>query len=350
MSIFNRLMGGTALRSPDGEGGGGGGGSGNPPGDFGTTIATIPEGIRGHEALKDVKDIGGLVKGLVTIATPKPAPAAGSKEAREAFLSMLPEDIRTEATFKDIHDVGGLAKTYHSAAKMVGLDKGQVLRLPSGPDDKEGHAALRTALGVPESVDKYVIPKLGDGKEYSDGDKAFQSMVLPILHKAGVPQSAIDSIVPEWNQHLGKMRADSEAANTAELKRQSEAFKTELGAGYEPTLQLGVDTLAYYAKQAGVGPEVIKELDRDGLGARPGLAKILAHMGKQLQEDGLLGKGGGAGEGGLVPAEAKQKIAAKEGDATFMKKYRNKGEAGHAEAVAEMSALYQQAYPEAPKA
>lgn len=344
MTYRQRLMGFTALRAPDGEGAGGtGGGTGAGAVDFAALQAAVPEPLRGHEALKGASDIGGLVKGLVTIATPKPAPAAGSKEAREAFFSRLPEDLRTQPTFKDIHDDEGLARSYHNAAKMVGMDKARLVALPAGPDDKEGQAAYRKAIGVPESVDKYVIPKLAEGKEYSEADKAFQKTVLPMLHEADVPQSAIDKIVPKWNAMLAKTQADGEAATKAELAKQGEAFKAELGAGYEPTLKLAADTLGYYAKQAGVGPEVIKDLEKDGLGARPGFTKILAFMGKQLQEDGLLGKD--AGSGGKVPAEAQQQIAAKQADAAFMKRYRAKGEPGHAEAVAEMAALYEAAYP-----
>ena len=348
MTLRQRLMGFTALRAPDGAGGGGGdGGAAAGAVDFAALHASVPEAIRGHEALNGVKDIGGLVKGLSTLATPKPSPAAGSPEARQAFLNTLPENLRGEATFKDIHDVEALAKSYHGAAKMVGMDKARLVALPAGPDDKEGAAAFRKAIGVPESVDKYVIPKRADGKDYSASDQAFQKSILPILHEADVPQSSIDRIVPKWNAMLDKLQTDGATATKADLAKQAEAFKAELGGGYESGLKLAGDTLAHYAKEVGVGAEVIQDLDRDGLGSRPGLTKILMHLGKQLQEDGLLGKDTGGGGGGLVPNEAQQQIKALEADAAFMKQYRNKTEPGHAEAVAKMQKLYESAYPAA---
>lgn len=348
MSYRDRLMGGVCF-APDGEGAGGAGAAAPAIPDFAALTAQVPETLRSHEAIKGAKDVGGLFQGLVTLATPKPVPAAGSKEAREAFLSNVPEKIRGEAAFKDIHDVGALADSYYNAHKMVGLDKGQILRLPTGPDDKEGHAALRAATGVPESADKYVLPDLK--KALPEGVPVREHAVKSFATKAyelGVGQKQIDGLMGWYAEDVKAQFTEAQAANAASLAEQTTKFKTDLGAAYEPTLQLAQDTLTYYAKQAGVGPEVIKELDRDGLGQRPGFTKMLAVMGKQLQEDGLIGKGGGAGGGGLAPAEALQQVNAKHADTEFMKAYRTKGHPGHDGAVKEMAALYEQAYPTAP--
>ena len=86
-------------------------------------------------------------------------------------------------------------------------------------------------------------------------------------------------------------------------------------------------------------------MDATGIGNNPGLAKLFAHLGKQMQEDGVIGKASGA-SGMLSPGEARQQISAHQGDPNFMKAYRDKSAPGHAEAVAKMQGFYAQAYPE----
>ncbi len=74
------------------------------------------------------------------------------------------------------------------------------------------------------------------------------------------------------------------------------------------------------------------------------LARTLAKLGEQLQEDGVLGRGS-ASAGGKSPAEAKQEINALLADKAFAGTYSNKRDPGHADAVARMQRLYEMAHP-----
>lgn len=351
MNFRDRLMNG-AYHAPEGAGGAGGsggtGGSGDGN-DFTALLSAVPEPVRAHPSLKEARDVGSLVRGLATLATPKPAPAAGSKEAREAFLSNVPERIRGEAAFKDIHDVGALADSYYNAQKLVGLDKAKLLRLPNGPDDADGIAAFNRAVGVPEAADKYAMPdsavkKLPQGQKHNE---EFIGGFRKTAHGLGISQRQHDGLIDFYMDHAAASNAKAAEAAQAENTRVAAAFKAELGEAHQPTLELAHGTIRQLAKDAGVADAFVADLTVEALAARPDLARLFAHIGKMNQEDRrLAGKDGGSGGGGdFSPTEAKQQIAAKQGDADFMKRYRSKREPGHADAVTEMAALYDMAFP-----
>lgn len=297
--------------------------------------ASLPEPIRTHEAFKDVKDVATLATKYHERVT----------AASKPFAEQLPEDIRGDAAFKDIKDLPGLAKSYQHAAKMVGLDKARVLAMPANDDAKEWHD-FANKLGRPESAEKYAIPKRADGKDYSEGDVAFQKALLPALHEADLTQRQVALLVPAWN----KMQDDAAAAaaKNDETARatSSEALKKEWGTAYDDKLGLAHEALVHFSGELKLGDALAKELDRTKLGNSPALAKLLAHLGGNLKEDGLIGKGGSRGAAGeLSPTEAEQQINAKRKDEKFMKAYGDKREPGHADAVKEMERLYQMKNP-----
>lgn len=310
-------------------GGGGGGGTGNA-----AFLASLPEPLRGNEAFKEVKDLGDLATRYAGMNKP--------------FAEMLPEKIRGEAYFKDIKDLDGLATRALHQAKMIGLDKNQLAVLPKGPDDKEGYENLYKTLGRPEAADKYVVPPRADKAAYSEQEQAFQKAMLPVLHQAGLSQRQVDAIVPAWNAMQDANAKASGEAFAANAKKAEDALRSEWGAAYDENKGLAQQALAHYGS-----PELLAELEATGpdgkknpLGDSPQLMRLFAKLGAGLKEDGLLGKGGDSGAGGaLSPAEARQQISAKQGDAEFMKSYMTKSHPGHANAVAEMERLYKFANP-----
>lgn len=301
---------------------------------------------------------GGDAAAAATAATAAASPPAGaatdpnkawSFPTEKAFAEYLPEKYRTDPSLRDIKNFDGLVSSYVNAQKMLGADKATIVQLPTG-DDPKAYDDFYNKLGRPESPDKYQVPKRADGKDYSDGDKALQKAILPVLHKAGLNQRQIDAIVPAWNEitanataAAAKQEQDAIAAGEAELTK-------EWGAAKDAKIALGRDALTHLSTELKLGDALTKALEAkdangNALGNNPALAKLFAHIGGQLQEDGLIGKGGGGGQAEYSPAEAMQQIKAKEGDADFNKAYRDKKHPGHADAVAEMARLYAQAYP-----
>lgn len=304
-----------------------GGGAGDAGGG-GEWTSAVPEAIRGHEALKGVKDVGDLAGRYVTALTPKP------------FADTLPEDIRADAAFKDIKDLAGLAKSYHSAQKMIGVPKDQLLRLPT--DDKpESWAPIYDRLGRPAKADDYKMPTPPEGVKV---DPEFQKELRAVAHAEGLTQKQLEKLVTWHDGSVSKALAKLTADQAGQSEKAAADLKAEWGDATDQRLSLAKQTLQHYSKELKLGDQLAIDLEKTNLGNHPGIAKLFAHLGAQMQEDGILGKASGS-ETLLAPTEARQHIAAKQTDAQFMKRYNNKSDPGHKAAVEEMAALYAKAYP-----
>ena len=272
---------------------------------------------------------------------PGGAPAADPPSASAqpvAFAETLPEDIRGEAAFRDIKDLGALAKSYLNATKMIGGRPEDLVRLP-GPDDVDGWNGVFTKLGRPESPDKYqfTAPKLPEGVQL---DEKLQGAFAEMAHKTGLTTKQAAALYDWYNtETVGRLTASAQET-TAKAAAAEAALKTEWGAAYETNLNLAKSALTHYGDD-----KVSAELIEKGLGNNPEVIKLFAKLGKQLSEDGLLGKGV-AGQGGLSPAEAKQQIHALHQDEAFMKAYRDAKAPGHQDAVKKIQQFYEYAYPQ----
>ena len=299
-------------------------------------LQSLPEPLRAHGAFKDVADMGALAQRYA--------------DTQKPFAEQLPEKIRGEAYFKDIKSFDDLATKAYNQAKMIGKDPNTLLEIPSNDDDK-ALTALYTKLGRPETADKYDIPKLADGKDYSTDDKAFQTAVLPILHDAGITQRQLTKIMPAWNALQAKAAEAVGAQTQASFKTADEALTKEWGAAKAEkiaTAQAAITFLASGEKGPKLGAdlkaalETINPATGQAFGNMPAFARLFAYFGTQMKEDGLIGKGGAGGVGdALSPAEADQQINAKYADTKFMASYTNKNAPDHADAVREMSRLFE---------
>ena len=293
---------------------------------------------------------GAAATGQGGAGSPPTNGAAWSFPTDKAFAEYLPDTYKANPVFKDIKSFDSLLGTYVNAQKMIGADKATILQMPKA-DDEKGWGEFWGKLGRPDAADKYKVPARADGKPYSEADAQFHKQVLPVLHKAGLSQSQIDGIVPQWNAIIDGVAGEVAQRDKAEMDKNAAALKTELGTAYEAKLGLAQDALAHFTKELQLGDALKTELEASKLGNSPALFKLLAHLGGQLKEDGLIGRDTGGYGGALSPAEAQQQIAALEADTEFMKIYRGgKGNVPadkHKDAVARMEALYKQAHPPA---
>lgn len=263
-----------------------------------------------------------------------------------AFAETLPADIRGEALFKDIKDLEGLSRSYVHAAKMVGLDKASLIALPT-TDDEKAWGDVYTRLGRPEAADKYELskPELPEGFAVNE---TLQKGFLEEAHKIGLNGKQADALFKWWNKTAAGEHTAARDTNARAMEDAGKALKTEWGHAYDAKVEVAQGAIRHYAKAIGVPVDQLgAELEASGLGNRPGIAKLFAHLGGQLSEDGLLGKGGGGGgAGALSPAEAKQEIATLQNDKAFGKEYMDKRAPGHQAAVEKMQRLYGFAYPD----
>ena len=325
--LDGHLMGTTSSAGVDPNAGGGGGGQQQPANS--NFLSALPEPLRANPAFKDVKDVSDL--------------ATRYADANKPFAERLPEKIRGEAYFKDIKTFDDLATKAYNQAKMIGKDPNSLLVMPVDEKDADGWKAVWSKLGTPEAVDKYQLPALkADGKPYSPEDQAFQKSILPILHKANLTQGQLAAILPEWDGLMDTMTKSSGEAQAAEMKASEAALRGEWGAAYDQNHKQAETAIAHLSTQLKLPEgELSKELTRDGLGNRPGLAKIFAYIGATLKEDGLIGKDTGGHGQMLSPAEAQQQIAALQANPAW-----SKGDhPEHKSVMEQIGRLYSQAYP-----
>lgn len=266
------------------------------------------------------------------------------------FAEYLPEPYKADPNFRDIKSFDDVLKGFVSARRMVGMDKNRLAVLPKDDNDNDALTNIYKQLGRPEKIDGYEIPKPGAGKEYSAGDVAFQKAILPVLHEAGLTQRQVNAIVPKWNEMQNAAATAEQQRTQAEMAEASRALDAEFGVAKAEKLGLASGAIDYFANELKLGDGLKKALERPGpdgraLGNDPAFIKLFVYLGEAMKEDGLIGKGG-AGQTDLrSPNEAKQEIAALQKDEKFLRAYRDKRDPGHADALARMKGLYEQAYP-----
>ena len=246
-------------------------------------------------------------------------PTEGEMTPHQKFLETLPEAYRADPMFKNFGSLEDMAKSYVSAAKMVGLDKAQLLRIPS-EDTPEAMAEVWNKLGRPETADKYEIKAFEQVKDYIDPDKV--TAIKEIAHKHGVPAKALEAL-GEWyaNDIAGVLGASKEAEDNRIAEYQAVA-KQEFGAAYEEKI-----ALAQKAVKSFGGDELIKVISENEVAfEHPAVIKAFAAMGEQMakiatqtKEDNGFLPSNGASSGHMTPSEAKAELAALESSDNFMK-------------------------------
>lgn len=245
-------------------------------------------------------------------------PTAAEMTPHQTFLETLPEAYRADPLFKNFTNLDDMAKSYVSAAKMVGIDKAQLLRLPS-EDTPEAMGEVWNKLGRPESPDKYEIKAFEKVKDYIDDSKVAQ--IKDIAHKHGVSGKALEALAEWYASDLTGAVSGSQEAMDAEFAEYQAATKAEFGAAYEERM-----SMAQRAVKTFGGEDLIKVIaENEVVFEHPAVIKAFAAMGEQMakiaeqtkEDNGFLPNN--AASGHMTPSEAKAELAALEGGPDFMK-------------------------------
>jgi hypothetical protein len=241
---------------------------------------------------------GAAVKDSLTPAAP-PAGTTPPADARD----WLPDEFRADPTFKDIRDPGALAKSYKHAAGLVGLDKGQVLRIPPA-EDEAAMGEVFNRLGRPETPDGYAFPELPaalvEGVEPA-ARAAFHKLGLSAAQAKGVMELYGGQLTAAEQSRMTRA-AEVEAAVEADLKREwGDAFDDRLHAANRVIQEVGGKELASLMQT--------RMPDGTHLGNHPVLIKALAALAERTAEPNTL-KGGSAGQAApsYTPDQAQAEI------------------------------------------
>ena len=266
-------------------------------------------------------------------APPSPAPsgdliggAAPATATPPDPREWLPEEYRGDPAFQSFKSIESLAKSYRDTAKMVGVDKAQVLRLPKDEAAPEW-GEVWAKLGRPESPDGYQI----EGEHgLPDGTLA---AFRETAHKMGLPQRQAQEVVAFYAQQQATQREALREQAVADLSKEwGGAFADRVGVAQKAAEQFG-------------GPELMDVLKATGLGNHPAVVRAFAKIGMEMAEPGELKGGGGRMSAAMTPADATAAIGQKRRDTEFMAAYNDRDHPGHGHAVKEMGDLYEQAIP-----
>ena len=263
----------------------------------------------------------------------------GGGGGREAFIATLPEDLRADPSFADIQDVSGLARSYVNGQRLIGADKATLLKIPGENATTEERTEFFTKLGRPEASAGYEFKKPDTHPDHVPYDEELVGGFAEVAHEVGLSKGQGQKLMDWYLENevgyydaLQKQADDAKASNEASLK-------ATLGEAYDETVNMATETIRQY-----FGDEFVDYLEETGLGNDPRMILGMGKLGRELQNDPILGEP--ARQGKMTPEEAKRKIADRQGDPNFMKRYQDGGQPGHDEAVAEMNDLFRAAHPQ----
>lgn len=299
----------------DGNGGGGTGGAGAAGGQSGAGAApgALPTPSPGI-----LPGVGG---------------AGGAKGGNE-FLATLPEELRSDPSLQSIKDLPSLAKSFVHAQKLVGADK---VVLPKDDSKPEEWEAIYNKLGRPEKPEEYKFSdvKLPEGFEL---DAKLHDRFKPVLHKLGLSNKQADGVRSEFMQYqIETITAEIKAQNEA-VAAGEKALRDKWGANYDENAKKAGLAIAKFAS-----PELLKKLEKTGLGSDPGLVEAFYEIGSRMSEDKGTGASGGRDAGGVESARAE--VAALTKDVEFQKALQDRWHKDHAEAVKKWESAHRRASP-----
>lgn len=230
-----------------------------------------------------------------------------------AFLEQLSAEagegesasLRDWAKAANVKDVNALAKIARDS--MAALRESGRVKVPGEGASEAEVKAFRSAIGVPDAPDGYVIepPKGADGQPLTGEDGEPLKLDTPLLqrlaataHANGLPKAGYEALVNDF------MQFQLEQAAAGDVERQGEArewFKTQGDAA--PAKRAAVNRAA---EALGLtGAEVVAI--RGAIGSTRTL-DTLAKLGEGISEDVFMGGGGGGQRFGMSGDQAQKEM------------------------------------------
>lgn len=258
-----------------------------------------------------------------------------------SWRDSIPEDIRGHDALKDISGatandaIGQMARMTINAQTLVGRDK---VILPGPNATPEDLRTFYTGIGCPSESKDYELP--GELPESYKIDEKATTAFFKEAHDMGLTKPQAARLIRMDAARFKQAAETAETARTSSIQESEVALRTKWGNAYDERLAFARDAVERFG-----GRELKELLDATGLGNNHLLCIAFAEMGKMVKEDEILGGGSGA-RFKMTPDEAKATISQKELDKEFMKAYTSEYHPSHKAAMDEMQKLYEIAHPQ----
>jgi hypothetical protein len=166
--------------------------------------------------------------------------------------------------------------------------------------DENAVKAWRTAMGVPETADKYDI-KPPDGSPYPQ----FTNYLKEVLHQAGAPPAMAKVLANGYEAAVSKLETELRAAEDTKSAADLRQLEMEWGSNYKERVELGKRGKDWLAKEIGG----LNDMQMRTLESVLGTSKFMSLMwkfGEGNKEPSFAGGGapGKGFEGGASAAQA----------------------------------------------
>lgn len=279
--------------------------------------------------------------GSAPASAPLPADASpGEPATRDArdWRAALPEELKPVAAAKGWRTPAEALKSYVHLERLVGAEK---VALP--PKDGQGNRDWSTwegwnAIGRPDAPEEYAF-NAPPGHGFTDGDRAFQAHMAPVLHRAGLAQWQVDLLAGGLAEFGTRHHAQTERSAEDHRASAEAELRREWAGGYDRQMDLANRAIRVFG-----GPEAVRALIDSGAGRHPAIVRAFARIGAALAEDG--GLPGDRPGGAVTSARARGEIQRLKSDSEFQAAFLDRMHPGHEAAMTKMLRLQAQASAE----
>lgn len=267
----------------------------------------------------------------------------GTAVAAPEWVSTLPEEAQKDPNILKYKTSDDFYKGYKNQVELIGK-KGVIV-----PDDKttpEDREKFLNAIGRPEKPEGYKLSKIDGLHKAIEITPESMAGFQTVVHKIGLTNTQADEINKFQIQVLNQSVVQQEKAEQKKEMDGETALRKDWGQDYDKNMQ----TITKFLMKAG-GQEAVDSIGGgSGIKKNPIVAKALAEIFSQLNEDSIKFVGGnstGAGTGGNeTKEEALAKIKKMQEAPDFASILTNTNHKDNKSLNAERIRLHKIAYPD----
>lgn len=217
--------------------------------------------------------------GAPAAGAPAAAPAANASQFWSTWTTPEQKETRDWIANKNFADPFTLAKTAQGLEREAATLR-SAKGYPSDVKNADGsitaadpnaRKAWNTAVGVPETPDKYDIP-VPETNPYPQ----FKQFMAEEFHKAGVPAAMATQLAKGYESAVGKMEAQLRESENTQSQLGLKELENTWGAQYQERMAFAKRGQEWLAKETGG----LSELQLRGMESLLGTPKFLAAMWK----------------------------------------------------------------------
>lgn len=259
------------------------------------------------------------------------------KVGEKEWWETIPEpEAREHVKAKGYKNPAELALANYSLTKMQ-RGANDVVNIPGEGATQNDWDAFYTKMGRPATATDYNLT-FGENVQV---DNKMVEFGKTLFHSMGLNNKQAQAAANSWNEFVAKTNQDSIEAEQQQNAKDMAALETTWGPDLNANKAAGERVM----KALGLDEPTMAKIE-NAIGSAT-IVDLLARIGRKTDEGSLVFTGGNSGDpndpGNMTKEQANARITTLQADAEFMKKYTDKNNPGHQEAVDIMLKLFAKA-------